>query len=132
MRMISKQCIKNKETTWLLHVTLFVSLFISSGCTTINQPQHQATKIELVTFGDTLRKRIVSYSWVLTLRYKNKVIFEFGRREINHALHHHAAFIKTTLDNALNELLSFEKPNTFVKIKHAPHSPDEDLHSMRG
>lgn len=133
--MISKQRKKNKGTigAWLLNVTLFVSLFTYSEYTASNQQQRQVTKTELIVFGNPTSKRIVSYKKALALCDKNKVISELGRRAFQLSLLHHAALIKTTLDNTLNELLSFEKPNIFFKIKHTPHSSDEDIfNSLRG
>ena len=133
--MIVTQRIKNKEiiATWLLNVTLFVSLFTFSGYTAGNQQQQQATKTELIVSGNPTPKRTVSYERTLTFCYKNKITSELGRLEIKGSLRHHAAFIKTMLEHTLNEVLSFEKPTIFFKIKHTPHSSDEDIfNSLRG
>ena len=133
--MINKQVIKNRETiaAWLLKVTLFVSLFAFSGYTANNQQQQQTTKTELVVSGNATSKQTVSYKRALKLCYKNKITSQLCSREIYRSLYHYAARIKTILDNTVNEVLSFEKPNIFFKIKHTPHFSDEDIfNSLRG
>ena len=133
--MSGEQHIKHKKisTAGWVAITLLLSLFSFSGFAVHPSQQKQIEKTELVVTIKRSVRTTHSFQYPTVASQENSFWFQLDSYQLNLSVLHYSLTVRTSLIDALSEVLSFKKSTSFLPSVHNPRPSDEDyFNSLRG
>ena len=133
--MSGEQHIKHKKisTAGWVAITLLLSLFSFSGFAVHPSQQKQIEKTELAIAIRRSVKTPYPFQYPIVASHENRFWFQLESNQLNCSVLHYSLTVRTSLIDALSEVLSFKKSTSFLPSIHNPSPSDEDyFNSLRG